>query len=532
VRKSGEIGPRGAIGRRDLLRAGAGLGAAGLLAACSSSGSTKPHNVTAASGKRGGSLKLGLTGGSSSDTVTPGLGVADIDYARIFATSEPLVWLEPSTAQVQFVLAESIEPDNGSLTRFVIKLRQGVTFHSGKPLTAEDVIYTFRRILTSKPPLSGSSPLSLVDLASTKALDTHTVLVSFTKPNGTFVDQIASLFAYLPIVPNGYTSAEKPNGTGPFIYKSFTPGQSSVFTRNPNYWQTGLPYVDELTILDFADSVSLQDALMTGVIHGAGLLEGPQMATLSSTSGVVSVPSKAGNITPFTMRVDQPPFNDVRVRQAFRLMIDRPQLIDSALDGFGTVASDVFSPFDPDFDASLVRHTDITEARALLKAAGHQNTTFTLVTSAVSTGTVAMATVLAEQARAAGFKINLSNVPSGTFFGPNYLKWGFSQDYYPYDNYAGQVAYSMLPTSPFNETHQDNAHYNNLFAQANATSNAGLRKEIFHEMQQFDFTEGGYIIPAFIDALDAYSSKISGYATDCKQGNPLSNFNFKTLYFK
>ena len=123
-----------------------------------------------------------------------------------------------------------------------------------------------------------------------------------------------------------------------------------MFTRNPHYWKNALPHVDTLTVIDFGDAVSLQDALTTGVVHGAGTLDGSQIKALSGASGVRTVISRAGSIIPFTMRVDQAPFRDVSVRQALRLLVDRQQLIDSALDGYGTVANDVFSPFDADFD--------------------------------------------------------------------------------------------------------------------------------------------------------------------------------------
>src|SRR5262249_17254562 len=186
----------------------------------------------------------------------------------------------------------------------------------------------------------------------------------------------------------------KPNGTGAFKYQSFTPGQRSVFTRNPHYWKTGLPYVDSVTIIDFSDSTSLQNALTTGVIQGAGALEGSQIAVLKTSSGVRTAASHPGAITPFTMRIDQAPFSDVNVRQAMRLLVGRPQLINSALDGFAVPASDVFSPFDPNFDSSLHRQQDIAQAKFLLKKAGHENLTVQLVTSPVATGTVAMATVL------------------------------------------------------------------------------------------------------------------------------------------
>jgi peptide/nickel transport system substrate-binding protein len=285
-----------------------------------------------------------------------------------------------------------------------------------------------------------------------------------------------------------------------------------------------------VTIIDFSDSASLQNALTTGVIHGAGALEGPQIAALAATGSVRTVKSHTGAITPFTMRVDQAPFNDVNVRQAMRLLVDRQQLINSALDGSGTVGADVSSPYDPNYDTSLHREQDIAQAKSLLKKAGQENLKVQLVTSAVATGTVAMATVLAQQAQAAGVTISLKTVDPTTFFGPNYLRWTFSQDFYNYSPYLGQVAQSLLPASPFNETHWSLPHYGSLYRQANATADPALRKEIEHEMQQIDFTQGGYIIPAFIDALDAYSTTITGYAS-AKVGQPLSDFNFEQFSF-
>ncbi len=137
-----------------------------------------------------------------------------------------------------------------------------------------------------------------------------------------------------------------------------------------------------------------------------------------------------------------------------------------------------------------------------------------------------MATVLAQQAQAAGVTISLKTVDPTTFFGPNYLHWTFSQDFYNYSPYLGQVAQSLLPTSPFNETHWSMPRYGRLYQQANATADPALRREIEHEMQQIDFNQGGYIVPAFIDALDAYSTKITGYAA-ARVGQPLSDFNFE-----
>jgi peptide/nickel transport system substrate-binding protein len=526
--------PAEGLGRRQFLRGiaatGAVAGAGSLLAACSgsSTGSTQQLSQASRAPRRGGNLKLGLTGGSSSDTVDPHKSLTYLDTSRLQSLYQPLVQLN-AQAQVEYVLAESITTHQGSLSQWIIRLRPGITFHDGKDFTADDVIFTFQRVYSNN--FTGKFGLGPIDLQNTKALDKHTVVVRMTKPFASFPEQLAAFWYNLYIAPAGFNPA-RPVGTGAFIYQSFTPGQRSVFTRNPHYWRSGLPYVDTLTLIDFSDNTTLQDALATGVIHGAGALDGPQIASLATTSGIKTVVSHSGEIIPFTMRVDQPPFSDVNVRQALRLMVDRPQLIDSALDSYGVVANDVFSPYDPGFDHSLVRPAqgDIQQAKFLLRKAGHEGLTVTLTTSAVATGTVAMATVLAAQAKAAGVTIKINNVPSGVFFGPNYLKWAFAQDYYNYYPYLSQVAESMLNGSPFNETHTSNSNYASLYDQANATASPSLRKEILYEMQAFDFNEGGYIIPAYIDTLDAYSDKITGYSA-AKVGQPLSNFDFEHFAF-
>jgi peptide/nickel transport system substrate-binding protein len=251
---------------------------------------------------------------------------------------------------------------------------------------------------------------------------------------------------------------------------------------------------------------------------------------LSTNSKIKTVASKTGSITPFTMRVDKAPFNDVRVRQAFRFIVNRAQLITAALDGYAFVGADVSSPYDPDYDTSVHREQDIAQAKQLLSAAGQSNLTVELVTSAAATGMVQMATVLAQQAKQAGVTINLKVVDPSTFFGPNYLQWTFSQDFYNYSPYLAQVAQSLLPTSPFNETHWRDSNYISLYQQANATTDVALRKDIEHRMQQIDFNQGGYIIPCFIDSLDAYTSSLAGYQA-AKVGQPLSLFDFEHFGF-
>jgi len=525
------------LGRRTFLRSavlgGAALAGGGLLESCSSSTSpsTSPGGNTSAP-KKGGNLRVGLTGGGSSDTLNPFYGgISAIGTARAQQLYQPLVQLG-NNAQLQYVLAESILP-NGSTSNWHIKLRSGVTFHNGKPFGADDVIYTLQTILNPKAPLGGAAVLSPVDVSGLKKVDNLTVEVPTTTPFGSFPEQLAAFWYFLYIAPDGWTQKDTPNGTGPFKYKSFTPGQQSVFVRNTNYWKPGLPYLDSVTILDFEDATGVLNALVSKAIDCTGQLTGTQIKVLQSTSGITAVPSQTGAIQPFTMRTDTPPFKDVNVRQAFRYIVNRPEFIANTLDGYGWVAHDVTSPYDPDYDSSLHREQDIAMARSLLKKAGYDNDlTVTLYTSlAVSSSALNMATLFKQQASAAGVTVNLNQVSASSFFGPNYYtKVPFSQIYYDYSPYLSQVAQTFLPTSPFPETHFNDPTYTNLYYEANKTLSASVRKEIVYEMQRIDFTQGGYIIPCFVDSLDAYTSNLKGYQKG-KVGEPMGNFPFEDYSF-
>jgi peptide/nickel transport system substrate-binding protein len=162
-------------GRRRFLAgiAAAGAAAGGLLDACGGPAAARP--ASPARRKRyGGTLRAGLTGGSSSDTLDPHQGLSYLDTARAQSLYEPLVQLD-ADAGIEYVLASEITPRDTSATEWIIRLRRGVLFHDGQPLTASDVVYTFQRIITSK--FSAINVLGPVEPAGIRAIDPLTVLV-------------------------------------------------------------------------------------------------------------------------------------------------------------------------------------------------------------------------------------------------------------------------------------------------------------------------------------------------------------------
>jgi len=186
-----------------------------------------------------------------------------------------------------------------------------VSFHNGKPLDADDVIFTLRRIRSR--PGTGAAALGIVDMDGLRKIDARTVRIPLTQPHVLFQDELAQY--YMAIVPVGFDMT-RPVGTGPFRFGSFQPGKMSSFPRFDQYWRTDQPYVDELVILDFPSDDTRVQALLNGTVDAIDNLPPNQIADVKAAGASVLV-SESGAWNPFTMRVDKPPFNDVRVRQAF-----------------------------------------------------------------------------------------------------------------------------------------------------------------------------------------------------------------------
>jgi peptide/nickel transport system substrate-binding protein len=516
--------------RRDFLKVGlAGslaVGTGGLLSACGTGNTIKAFTTSTGGKPRyGGQLRAGLTGGSTADTLDPLSAVTNVDFSRIDNLYEPLIGLTPDALPVN-VLAEEAT-SNAKATEWTIRVKQGITFHNGKELTADDVIYTFRTILNPKAPGSAAAGLASIDAKGMTKLDQYTVRIPCNTPFATMAQALA-IPGYSDIIPVGYDPAA-PVGTGPFRLKSFSPGTQSTFVRYNGYWQTGLPYLDEVVITDYADQVSQVNALLASQVDVVNLLSEDVISEVQGEGKDILL-SPGGGWNPFTMRVDTGTFSDVRIRQAMRLVVDRQQMLDLVFGGFGTLGNDLFGIWAPDYDHSLPqRHQDIDQAKSLLKAAGAEGLHVTLVTSDIAQGTVLAAQVFAQQASEAGVSVSVDDVTVDEFYGTNYLKWEFAQDYWFYNFYLPQVSLATLPTAPFNETHWNNSRYNSLYAQAIATTDASLRTELAHEMQQIEYNEGGYIIPFFPPVIDGYGTNVGGLVPS-KSGLSLGAYDFKNVW--
>lgn len=473
--------------------------------------------------KQGGSLRVAILGGGSSDTMDAHGSVSVPDTARVFSMYEGLVQLDPD-GKVVNALAESLEA-NANATEWTVRLRPDVKFHNGNAVTANDVAFSLRRVANPESPFAGASGIKPLDLKGLKVLDSRTLRVPALTPFAALPDILSASHMY-SIVPEGYDPTS-PIGTGAFKYKEFTPGAQTTVVRFEDYWREDQPHLDSVVIIgSFADATAAFNALQSGevdVFASAPLALANQIAEGGPLKKLISKP---GQWTPFVMRVDQPPFDNPDVRMAFRLLVDRQQIVNLAFSGYAAPGADVFSPADACYDTNWVRNRDIEKAKELLKKAGHENLSIELTTSDIAAGVVESAQIFAQQAKEAGVTVTVKQVTPDVFFGENYTKWLFAQDIWYYAPFMGQVVQSSLEGAPYNETHWNDEEYARLYNQAQSTPDVGKRCELLRAMQKIDFERGGYIIPTFNQGVDLMASNVEGFRP-AATGIPLGNFGFR-----
>jgi peptide/nickel transport system substrate-binding protein len=513
-----------AVSRRDFLKATAGVagavGAGVILDACGStsgSQSSAAQTTSASAGKPkpGGTLTAGFTGGSTTDTLDGFNVLTNIDYARGAALFEQLVQFE-ANGEIANRVAEEFTA-NADGTVWTIRARDGLTFHDGKPLTADDIIFSFRYMLHPKAPTLGSAAMIAVDPHGIKKLDARTVRLKMLEPQTTLREQMSGV--YFPIVPEGY-NPKKPIGSGPYKLESFVPGQRSTMSRFADYYLSPAPYFDTLIIEDFPTSTSQINALTGGQINAAAGLPFVSGRELASSSSVNVINERSGQWLEYCMRCDKGPFADARVRQAMRLLVDRNQFVSNVYSGQGILGNDVFSRFDPNYNSSLPQRVqDVDKAKSLLKAAGMEDYAFTMVSGPWTAGLLEGAQLIAEQATKAGVKLAVQNQPIGQFVTQGYLKDPFASGYW-YDNrYASQAIISMTKTAGQNDTHWNDPEWNALWAKLNRTTDEAQYKDIIHQMQAIEYDRGGYLIPGFYNSIDAVAKNVHGLAVQDTVGS-------------
>ncbi|MGE5132071.1 MAG: ABC transporter substrate-binding protein [Gemmatimonadota bacterium] len=364
----------GRLSRRDFLRKGSLVGLSmpvlgGILAACGGSGSPSTSGTTA-KGKPGAVIKAGLYVPAAA--INP-ITIADQGGLQLLGNvGEFLVFTDQHNVYHPW-LATSWS-SNADASVWTFKIRQGVKFNNGKPMTVDDVVYSFK---TQSDPKSSANALSVfggtLSPDGVQKVDDTTVAFHLDAPDGGFVDAVSEDNYNMIIVPNGYDYGNYQKdfiGTGRFMKTAYTPNVGATYVRNPHYWGTpALPSRIDFTF--YPDEAPMAAALQAGSIDCMdqfSVATSPQLLT----GGFNVISLKAATHRQLSMRCDTGPFRNKLVRQAIAYTLDRPAIVAALFKGQGVVGND--SPFAPTFrstDTSVAQRTkNLALAKKLLAQAG------------------------------------------------------------------------------------------------------------------------------------------------------------------
>jgi peptide/nickel transport system substrate-binding protein len=423
------------------------------------------------------------------------------------------------------VVAESWSA-NADNTEFVFKIRPGIVFKSGEALTSADVVATLKAILdpaTASPAIKAIGPITEV-----AAPDAATVVITLGQPYADLAYSLANPNAR--IVPASILSSDpkrldtEDHGSGPFKLVKFDPSQIIQVTRNESYFGTDGPYVDAIDLVLYPDAVAEVGALMNGETDIMLTVNPPEFARLDSVAGITRISRPTGGFMNLMMRCDQPPFNDMRVRQALAYTVDRDMIVELVLNGLGRPAYDsVISPEYPFFKQTEVKKPDIQKAKALLAEAGYPNgLKVTLIAAANPPQRTELAVTIREMARPAGFDIDVQTIPMDTFISTVNRKGNFY-----ISSWQGQPTQDMqftkllTSTASLIDSHWNNAEFDALVREGEAVADPARRAEIYGKAQDLLAAEVPYLVSFFRDALSARRNYVNGYIV-----HPLVQPNF------
>ena len=532
----GEIANSKRVSRRQVLQGAAAVGALAALgpfaSACGGDEATTSASPSAAAPKQGGHIRTAVTGGDTADILDIHATYIDSGSKTILVWDALLGW--DHEAKLQMKLAESYEA-NADATAHTVRLKPDLTFHDGSPVTADAVVYSFQRILDPKTAALGAESLASLKPSGIKKVDDLTVTFTLEQPDAIFFEALA--YYANGIVPVGFTTpdgAKGAIGTGPWKPISYDPGQQTEFEANRDYWGVG-PYADKVTMIEFIDPTAKLNALLGGTVDHLADLDTAQVTVVESTTGLKLLEAKGGSWDPFTMLCDKKPFDDVRVRQAFRLIVDRPQMIEQAKGGFSWVGNDMWAPYDPGYPQDLPQRVqDLEQAKSLLKQAGYDNDLNIVLYCSTATGASdpEAAQVFAEQAKGAGVTVKVNKVDPDVYWDTgNYGSYPFAMSMWGTRNYLAQCRQTQFPTSPYYETRWKDDEWDKIYQEAVVTVDEAKRNELIGECQKIDYERGGHIIYQFGVVLDAYSDKLAGLPPDTFGSGSATRQSYNEFYF-
>jgi peptide/nickel transport system substrate-binding protein len=508
----------GRVNRREFMRYGSVLGLSAPLlggVAAAVGVMVEPRRTYAAAG--GGTIRVAqITPAAAIDP----LKIADSGGVTVLSQAAETLVLSGRDFTAIPLLAESWSPNKDG-TVWTFKLRQGVKFHNGRTMTADDVVATFDRLTD---PANGSNALSvfsgMLSKGGTRKIDDHTVEFHLDAANGSFPYAVSTDNYNSVILPADFSGDYESSmmGTGPFKLEKFTPKVGASFVRNPDYW--GGPASADRVELGFYDDYQPQILAMQGgqvdviqqipVLQGVGLLSDPNV-------DIISTPSTAHQQV--HMRTDVDPFKDKRVRRAIALCLDRPKLVQGLMKGRAQIGND--SPFAaayPSTDPTVAqREKTIAEAKQLMEAAAMANGFEATLTTEKYLEIPDYAVLIQNAVKEIGGKINLNVMDQGAYYGDAvYGKSPWLDSDMGITDYGHRGVPNVFLSAPltsdgtWNSAHFKNAEYDTLVKGYVGSLDLESQRASAGKIQRLLLDETPLIFAYFYDFLTATKKGTSG----------------------
>jgi peptide/nickel transport system substrate-binding protein len=492
------------LDRREVMKGAAALGLG--FGALATFGGTALATDTP---RKGGTFRLGLEGGSASDSLDP----------RSFADSIPFnygyqIWngLIEVDAQGNLVgeLLENWESKPGAV-EWIFNIRKGVTFHSGKTLDADDIVYSINlhRGVTTSPAKDMLN--AIVDV---KKVSPTQIQITLAAGNINLPYSLTDFHIFG--IPNGFTDFSKPDGTGAFRLERFQPGVRVVTKNAGNYWKEGRGNFDQVELIYIPDATSRLEALLAGQVDAINRVDPKTVEIVMASPDVKVVQSKGtGSRYAFAAHCDTAPYDNLDTRLALKYGIDRQKIVDIVYSGYATVGNDTtVGPTSPYFDKDLPQTAhDPEKALFHYKKAGSPKLELK-VSDGVYTGATDAGVLLQESLKQAGIDLTLTRVSADGYWSNVWLKDPFCAIYWGVrPSIDMQLSQTYLSDAAWNDTHWKRPEFDKLVIEARVEEDEAKRREKYTQAQKMIHDDGGMICYAVADYLDGYSNKIAGVAS-------------------
>ncbi|RWI00199.1 MAG: ABC transporter substrate-binding protein [Mesorhizobium sp.] len=459
--------------------------------------------------QRGGILKAGLAGGQSTDSLDPAIAGGLVPAMFGECWGEMLAEVTPDNS-IEYRIAEEIGSSKDAKT-WTMKIRKRVEFHNGKTLTAEDVVATLERHSDAK---SNSGALGVLKSIDAIKANGDEVVVTLKEANADFPYLMTDY--HLIIQPNG--GRDNPAAgisAGPYKVTVDEPGIRHGGERFANYWQADKRgFADQVEIIVINDTTARISALQGNQVHMINRVE-PKVVDLVKRVPRVTIQNVSGlGFYDFNMLCDTAPFNNNDLRMALKLAMDREEMLDKILRGYGSVGNDIpINDAYPLFSDDIEQRTfDPEKAKFHYKKSGHDGPILLRTSEAAFPGAVDAAQLYQQSCAKAGIMLEVKREPGDGYWSEVWIKQPFSTAYWtgrPTQDQMYSTAY--LSTAPWNDTHFSNEKFDKLLIEARGELDQDKRKDLYREMAIIVRDNGGVIVPMFNQSIDAVSDKVGGY---------------------